>query len=223
MITPTTGTPQRGCRSRRRSTSSPTCRACSHPAAVPLPLLRGLVSQADTNTGLRFVTRHNVQRYLTTHSRYEGSSRARTYPGSLRPRPARADRPPVRVTRTHARTAPTNSGREPAMGRLKTSLGIWAFGSMVTRFMPVGYQPRLANQTTAGARAAGGHGPRRPDRRLRVPLPGRARAATISTRCARRSTATGSTRSAPGCTSTPASAAAASSRPIRRRAPRRSG
>ena len=35
------------------------------------------------------------------------------------------------------------------MGRLKTSLGIWAFGSMVTRFMPVGYQPQLTNATTA--------------------------------------------------------------------------
>src|SRR6476660_2864963 len=35
------------------------------------------------------------------------------------------------------------------MGRLKTSLGIWAFGSMVTRFMPVGYQPQLTNKTTA--------------------------------------------------------------------------
>ena len=35
------------------------------------------------------------------------------------------------------------------MGRLKTSLGIWAFGSMVTRFMPVGYQPQLTNETTA--------------------------------------------------------------------------
>ena len=31
------------------------------------------------------------------------------------------------------------------MGRLKTSLGIWAFGSMVTRFVPVGYQPQLAD------------------------------------------------------------------------------
>jgi xylose isomerase len=35
------------------------------------------------------------------------------------------------------------------MGRIKTSLGIWAFGSMVTRFMPVGYQPALTNATTA--------------------------------------------------------------------------
>jgi simple sugar transport system substrate-binding protein len=42
----------------------------------------GLVSPADTNTGLKFVTRHNVRRYLTTRSRYEGSSRARTYPVS---------------------------------------------------------------------------------------------------------------------------------------------
>jgi simple sugar transport system substrate-binding protein len=40
----------------------------------------GLVSPADTNTGLKFVTRHNVGRYLTTRSRYEGSSRVRKYP-----------------------------------------------------------------------------------------------------------------------------------------------
>jgi simple sugar transport system substrate-binding protein len=45
----------------------------------------GLVSPADTNTGLKFVTRHNVRRYLTTRSRYEGSSRARTYPVSSDP------------------------------------------------------------------------------------------------------------------------------------------
>ncbi len=38
------------------------------------------MSPADTNTGLKFVTRHNVRRYLTTRSRHEGSSRARTYP-----------------------------------------------------------------------------------------------------------------------------------------------
>ena len=32
---------------------------------------------------------------------------------------------------------------------MKTSLGIWAFGSMVTRFVPAGYKPELANQTTS--------------------------------------------------------------------------
>ena len=32
---------------------------------------------------------------------------------------------------------------------LKTSLGIWALGGMVTRFMPVGYQPEHADETTA--------------------------------------------------------------------------
>ena len=32
---------------------------------------------------------------------------------------------------------------------LKTSLGIWAMGPMVTRFVPVGYQPEHANETTA--------------------------------------------------------------------------
>src|SRR5215210_8110783 len=31
---------------------------------------------------------------------------------------------------------------------LKTSLGIWALGPMVTRFVPVGYQPEWAGQTT---------------------------------------------------------------------------
>jgi xylose isomerase len=43
---------------------------------------------------------------------------------------------------------------------LKTSLGIWAFGSMVTRFVPVGYQPEHADETTADrvARAVGGLG-----------------------------------------------------------------
>jgi xylose isomerase len=32
--------------------------------------------------------------------------------------------------------------------RLKTSLGIWAFGPMVTRFVPDGYKPERAGQTT---------------------------------------------------------------------------
>ena len=32
---------------------------------------------------------------------------------------------------------------------LKTSLGIWALGPMVTRFVPVGYQPEHAAETTA--------------------------------------------------------------------------
>jgi xylose isomerase len=31
---------------------------------------------------------------------------------------------------------------------MKTSLGIWAFGTMATRFVPSGYKPELANETT---------------------------------------------------------------------------
>ena len=31
---------------------------------------------------------------------------------------------------------------------VKTSLGIWAFSSMVTRFVPGGYQPEHAGETT---------------------------------------------------------------------------
>jgi simple sugar transport system substrate-binding protein len=40
----------------------------------------GLVAPADTNTGLNFVTRANVTPYLTTKSRFEGSSSKDTYP-----------------------------------------------------------------------------------------------------------------------------------------------
>ena len=39
-----------------------------------------LVAPADTNTGLNFVTRANVDRYLTTRSRFEGSSSSDRYP-----------------------------------------------------------------------------------------------------------------------------------------------
>ena len=43
---------------------------------------------------------------------------------------------------------------------MKTSLGIWAMGSMVTRFVPGGYQPEHADETTAErvARAVDGLG-----------------------------------------------------------------
>ena len=33
--------------------------------------------------------------------------------------------------------------------RLKTSLGIWALSGMVTRFVPVGYQPEHGKESTA--------------------------------------------------------------------------
>ena len=39
-----------------------------------------LVAPADTNTGLNFVTRQNVGRYLSTRSRFEGSSSRERYP-----------------------------------------------------------------------------------------------------------------------------------------------
>src|SRR5438874_11263256 len=52
---------------------------------------------------------------------------------------------------------PVILGRTPSSGAsnvsggrdMKTSLGIWAFGSMATRFVPAGYKPELVNQTTA--------------------------------------------------------------------------
>jgi simple sugar transport system substrate-binding protein len=42
----------------------------------------GLVAPSDTNTGLLFVTKANVKPYLTTKTRYEGSSTAQKYPVS---------------------------------------------------------------------------------------------------------------------------------------------
>jgi simple sugar transport system substrate-binding protein len=42
----------------------------------------GLVAPSDTNTGLLFVTKANVKPYLSTHTRYEGSSKAQKYPVS---------------------------------------------------------------------------------------------------------------------------------------------
>jgi simple sugar transport system substrate-binding protein len=40
----------------------------------------GLMFPSDTNTGLLFVTKDNVKPYLTTKTRYEGSSTAQKYP-----------------------------------------------------------------------------------------------------------------------------------------------
>ena len=34
-------------------------------------------------------------------------------------------------------------------GDMKTSLGIWALGPMVTRFVPGGYKPQRLGETTA--------------------------------------------------------------------------
>jgi simple sugar transport system substrate-binding protein len=45
-------------------------------------LSSGLVAPSDTNTGLLFVTKDNVKPYLTTKTRYEGSSKAQKYPVS---------------------------------------------------------------------------------------------------------------------------------------------
>jgi len=38
---------------------------------------------------------------------------------------------------------------------VRTSLGIWALGSMATRFVPGGYQPEHAGETTVQKRKYG--------------------------------------------------------------------
>jgi len=40
----------------------------------------GLMFPSETNTGLLFVTKDNVKPYLTTKTRWEGSSTAQKYP-----------------------------------------------------------------------------------------------------------------------------------------------
>jgi simple sugar transport system substrate-binding protein len=39
----------------------------------------GLMAPSNTNTGLLFITKDNVDPYLQTKSRYEGSTKAQTY------------------------------------------------------------------------------------------------------------------------------------------------
>ena len=42
----------------------------------------GLVAPSNTNTGILFVTKSNVKPYVSTTTRYEGSSTAQKYPVS---------------------------------------------------------------------------------------------------------------------------------------------
>ena len=66
--------------------------------------------------------------------------------------------------------APRDAARFRIDG-VKTSLGIWALGSMITRFVPGGYQPEHAERDDRRPGAPRGRRARRPDGRLRVPLP----------------------------------------------------
>ena len=58
-----------------------------------------------------------------------------------------------------------------AVRAVRTSLGIWALGTMATRFVPGGYKPEFAGEIDHPARRPRGRGTRGADRRLRVPLP----------------------------------------------------
>ena len=103
-----------------------------------------------------------------------------------------------------SRATQRSRGRTDRGGRaVKMSLGIWALGPMVTRFVPGGYQPEHGRRVDRGEGPSRRRGPRRPHGRLRVPLPAGALARTTSTRSATRSTATASTRSRPARTSNP--------------------
>ena len=84
---------------------------------------------------------------------------------------------------------------------MKTSLGIWALGTMATRFVPGGYKPELAGETTVERvrRAVEGLGELIDDYEFHYPQELSRR---TSTRCATRSTGTASTASRAGSTST---------------------
>ena len=74
---------------------------------------------------------------------------------------ARGERPPLlgrddarrrrraRSRALYASAAQRRDARDATEQPMKTSLGIWAFGPMVTRFVPVGYQPEHGDEPTA--------------------------------------------------------------------------
>ena len=78
----------------------------------------GLVAPSDTNTGLLFVTKANVKPYLTTKTRYHGSSKQAEVPGHAAQAKwpqAATDAPPQQRTR---RLRPARRGcvRPPPRG-----------------------------------------------------------------------------------------------------------
>ena len=81
---------------------------------------------------------------------------------------------------------------------MRASLGIWAFGSMVTRFVPGGYQPERAGESTVARvrRAVDRLGGLIDGYEFRTTRTSSAR--TTWTRCATRSTARASTTPATG-------------------------
>ncbi len=90
---------------------------------------------------------------------------------------------------------------------MKTSLGIWALGPMITRFVPLGYQPEHTNESTVVKvrRAVDGLGDLMDDYEFHYPGE---LIRTTSTTCVPRWTGTGSRRCARGCTRIRGSAAA---------------
>ena len=55
------------------------------------------------------------------------------------------------VELSSSRRNPRRSQVRYRLSAMKTSLGIWAFGSMVTRFVPGGYQPRVGGRVDGGS------------------------------------------------------------------------
>ena len=105
---------------------------------------------------------------------------------------------------------------------MKTSLGIWAFGNMATRFNAAGYKPELTGKSTAEKvrTAVEGLGDLIDDYQFHYP---QELAPANLDEVPTRSTGTGSTASRAGSTSIPALARALSSHPTTPPARRRCG
>ena len=88
---------------------------------------------------------------------YAGVRDALRGDGAHARRPARRGRRAAGHRRGAAQRADGCGHRHDGGGRfMKTSLGIWAFGPMVTRFNPHGYKPELAGQQHGRAGRGGG-------------------------------------------------------------------
>ena len=132
-----------------------------HPAALPLPLLERPRLSGRHQYGPE--VRDAAQRRGATSRPAAATRAARARAPTPSPPTPDLQARSLRRYGCAARSHPSDSivsSKEPAMGRLKTSLGIWAFGSMVTRFNPGGYQPaaprtrRRPSACTARSRAS---------------------------------------------------------------------
>src|SRR3978361_1400258 len=123
--------------------------------------MRRRVARSCGRGGLRVQARDLGQR---TRTGVRSADRRARRHGRLRldaidRRGGRAERPSDPRPKTEGAAAGHPRGQRASKGALmKTSLGIWAFGGMATRFNPGGYKPELAQASTAAKVGTAGAG-----------------------------------------------------------------